>query len=117
MIKRNIENKRLLQLANKLRKAKKPFWGKVRELLLKPRRKRIAVNISKIDKYSREGETIIVPGKVLGTGTITKPIRIAAFSFSESAKRMIKEAGGKIESIETLLEKEQDNVSQFRIII
>ena len=116
-IKRNIENKRLLELLNNLRKAKKPFWKRVRELLSKPRRKRVAVNISKIDKYSKEGETVIVPGKVLGSGNITKPLRIVAFSFSETAKKQIQEAGGKAEYIEKVLEKEQDNVSQFRIII
>lgn len=114
---RNIENKRLLHLLNKLRKAKKPFWKRVKELLEKPRRKRVAVNISKIDQYSKEGETIIVPGKVLGSGRISKPLRIVAFSFSESAQRLIKEAGGETAYIEEIVDKEQDNVSQFRIII
>ncbi len=115
--KRNIENKRLLNLLNLLRKAKKPFWKRVRELLSRPRRKRVEVNLSKIDKYSNEGETIVVPGKVLGGGILSKPVRIVAFSFSESAKNLIVKAGGKAEKIEDLLEKEQDNVSEFRIII
>ncbi len=112
-----IENKRLLNLLNMLRKAKKPFWKRVREILARPRRRRVAVNISKIDQYSKEGETVIVPGKVLGSGTIKKPIRVVAFSFSETAKRLIKESGGEFKYIEEILEKEADNVSQFRIII
>lgn len=100
-----------------LRKAGKPFWRRVRELLAKPRRRRIAVNLSKLERYAKEGSTVIVPGKVLAGGSLTKPIRVAAFSFSQRAKQLIEAAGGKALSIEELVEKEKDNVSEFNIII
>ncbi|MCX6769792.1 MAG: uL15 family ribosomal protein [Candidatus Micrarchaeota archaeon] len=39
------------------------------------------------------------PGKVLGTGIITKPVKILALAFSEGAAAKIKKAGGSIEAI------------------
>ena len=74
---------------------KKAVWRRVAELLEKPRRKKIEVNVGEIDKKAREGEIVVVPGKVLGNGRITKKITVIAFSFSESAKAKIERAGGK----------------------
>ena len=112
-----IENKRLLALLNRLRKAKRPFWKRVKELLSLPRRKRVAVNISKINRFSTEGETVVVPGKVLGSGKLEKPVRVAAFAFSKTAKKLIEEAGGEAIPLEKLLEKEENNIAQFKILI
>ena len=49
------------------------------------------MNLDQIDEKSKEGDTILVPGKVLGTGEVTKKLRIVAFSFSESARQKLKE--------------------------
>ncbi|MEM4208761.1 MAG: 50S ribosomal protein L18e, partial [Candidatus Bilamarchaeaceae archaeon] len=84
------------------RKEKKPIWQKVAYELSKPRRKRVEVNISKLEKYCESGKNVIVPGKVLGAGRITRELTVAAFAFSESAKKAIEAAGGKTMSIESL---------------
>ena len=57
---------------------------------------RSAVNLWKISKHTKKGETVIVEGKVLGEGTLEHPVSIYAKTFSGSAREKIKKAGGKI---------------------
>ena len=92
-----------------------PIWKDIAERLAKPRRLYAEVNVSKIDKYAKEGEYIVVPGKVLGGGKISKVVKVAALSFSESARRKIEEAGGVCMSIFELL-KENPSGSNVRIM-
>ncbi|MEM0021180.1 MAG: 50S ribosomal protein L18e [Fervidicoccaceae archaeon] len=72
------------------------LWERVAELLSSPRRRRIAVNLSKINRYSSSGEVIIVPGKVLGAGKIEKKITVIAESFSQKAFEKLNSAGCRI---------------------
>jgi len=80
------------------------LWKRLAIELKKPSRQRRTVNIYKIDKYSKEGETVVVPGKVLNVGELTKKVEVAAFSFSQSAEEKIKKQGKAI-SIHELLTK------------
>lgn len=98
-------NSHLMTLINKLKKEKKAIWDKAAEMLERPRRNRVEVNISKIEKYGKDGLVVLVPGKVLGEGKLSKKLTIAAFSFSASAEKIISESGGKAVEIESLLEK------------
>ena len=66
-------------------------WLKVSQLLSRPVRKMISVNLDEIDRETEEGDTVVVPGKVLSTGRIGKKIRVVAFSFSDSAEKKLKE--------------------------
>lgn len=43
------------------------------------------INLDKINDASKEGETILVPGKVLSQGNIEKKIKIIAMGFSKAA--------------------------------
>ena len=87
-------NPNLAHLIHDLRmlsnKEKVNIWKTIANELEKPTRRRRSVNLSKINRYSKDNETIIVPGKILGTGTLTKNVTIAAFQFSESSKSKIK---------------------------
>ena len=96
------ENQVLLSLIGDLSKEKKPIWKKVTKELSKSRRKRTEVNLSKLDDYGTEDQTILVPGKVLGAGTVSKKVSVAAFSFSDKAKQLIASAGGKAMTIQSL---------------
>ncbi len=78
-------------------------WKDVAERLAKPRQLYAEVNVSKLERYAKPNEYVVVPGKVLGGGRITKPVKVAALSFSESARRKIVEAGGECMKIEELL--------------
>lgn len=102
------DDSHLVTLIQKLRIANKPIWKKVAFELTKPRRMRIEVNLNKIDSYAKDGETILVPGKVLGTGQISKKTTVAAYSFSETAKKLIHDAGGKTLSIDEVFSHNAD---------
>jgi len=80
------------------------FWKRIVKDLNKPSRQRKVVNVYKIDKYAREGETIIVPGKVLSVGELNKKVDVAALNFSNGAKEKIIGAKGKAMSIKELFQ-------------
>lgn len=70
-----------------------PLWKRVSKELNKPTRIRRSVNIDRIQKYTREGEIALVPGKVLSDGELTKKLTVAAYQFSEKAKEKINKVG------------------------
>jgi len=102
-------NPRLINLIETLKiesyKNDAKIWKDIAKRLSKPARKRAEVNISKINRYTKEDDIVIVPGKVLGSGKLNHKVVVAAFSFSETAKRAIEESGGKYLTIEELLKK------------
>lgn len=57
------------------------------------------MNLKDIEKVTTEGDTVVVPGKVLGSGNVNKKVRICALNFSESAKEKLKESKGEIVTI------------------
>ena len=69
-------------------------WKRVASDLQKPTRRRKEANLSKISRAIKEGETAIVPGKVLGAGELNKPVTIAAWQISAQALEKIKKAKG-----------------------
>jgi large subunit ribosomal protein L18e len=107
--KANPANPELIKTIRLLRKSAKEndakIWRKIAEALTRTRRKRIAVNISRVNRYTKEGETVAVPGKVLAAGEIDHPIIVSAFAFSESSVTKIKKAKGKCISYAELIKK------------
>ena len=110
----------VLELINKLKKksteTKSSLWKTVAKELEKSRRKRAAVNLSKINRFAKENDIIIVPGSVLSSGKLDYQVTVAALRFSEGAKEKIASTNGKSISINELLEKEH-KVSKIKIII
>jgi len=66
-----------------------PAEGCTDRILSGPRRRKIALNLNEIDKQTKEGDTIIIPGKVLSDGEISKKIAIVAFGFSKKSREKI----------------------------
>src|SRR3989344_5223181 len=60
-------------------------WLEVAGFLSGTRKNRISINLGEINSQSKDGETIVVPGKVLSQGEIEKKIKLVAFKFSEEA--------------------------------
>jgi large subunit ribosomal protein L18e len=79
------------------------IWRDIADRLEGPARNYAEVNLSKINRYAVNGDTIIVPGKVLGSGLIELRVTVAALNFSASASEKIREANGECMSIEELL--------------
>ena len=91
------------------------IWKRIALDLEKPTRKRRVVNLSRINKYTKENETIVVPGKVLGSGILEHKITIAAYNFSQSALEKINKAGAKVVDLEDI-SKENPKGKKIRII-
>lgn len=100
-------NKELEKTIRELKTAKKktgqPIWGALAEELDKPKRIRVDVNLSAINRLTKEGEVAAVPGKVLASGSLEHPVTVAAYSFSYLAKKKIKAAGGEAKTLTQLV--------------
>ncbi|MEM2994558.1 MAG: 50S ribosomal protein L18e [Candidatus Bathyarchaeia archaeon] len=103
------ENPQLIELIHFLkrqgRENKAEIWRDIAERLTKPSRKRVAVNLSRLNRHTKRNDVVAVPGKVLGAGEINHPLTVAAFAFSERAKEKIKAARGKCLSYFELVKK------------
>ncbi len=93
------------QLRAKAKEQRSALWQDLAERLVQPRRARPEINLSRINRYTEEGSVIVVPGKVLAAGKLNHPISVAAFKFSQAARRKIIGAGGKVMTIQQLLEQ------------
>jgi len=100
----NIRLRKLISmLKKKANETNAAIWDYVAELLSLPSRRRVVVNISKIQRYANDGDVIVVPGKVLGAGVLNKKVTVAAVTFSMKALEKINLAGGRVLTIEELL--------------
>ena len=106
MAKVNHKNDELSGLISDLKRLsiekKVKIWKRIAEDLEKPSRNRRVINIYKLDKYTKDKEFVVVPGKVLGTGSLNHAVDVAAFSFSGDAVKKISEKG-KVLSIRDLM--------------
>lgn len=91
------------------------IWKDVAKRLERSNRRYAEVNISKISKYSSPDETILVPGKILGSGQLEHKVNVVAFGFSKKAEEKIGAAGGKCLKITEILD-ENPKGNNIRII-
>lgn len=92
-----------------------PIWRDVAKRLEKPTKARVAVNLSRLERVLGENEIALVPGKLLAAGSVTRPIKVAAFAFSQSAKSKVEAAGGRCYTI-TQLATEVPSGKNVRIV-
>lgn len=97
-------NNVLLNTIELLEQQRASVWSEVAENLGKVNRRRPEVNISDIERNTEEGDTVVVPGKVLGSGRLSKDVTVAAFKASGSAKQHIND-NGEFKFIEDLVEE------------
>ena len=79
-------------------------WSDVAERLEKPRRTHAEVNLGRIERYARDDETVVVPGKVLGSGALRTEVTVAAVDFSSTAEAKIDRVGDAIELEQALVD-------------
>ncbi|WP_251343354.1 50S ribosomal protein L18e [Haloplanus halophilus] len=89
-------------------------WQDVADRLEKPRRTHAEVNLGQIERYAREEETVVVPGKVLGSGVLEKEVTVAAVDFSSTARQKIERVGD-AERLERVAEENPEG-SNVRVI-
>lgn len=100
-------NQIVLQMARELKSASKknkaPIWSRLAELALKPSTARRIVNVGQIDKFAKDNDVIVVPGKVLGTGNLTHKITLCSFSISNAGAQKVLHSGGKVLGLSDLI--------------
>ena len=120
MTKRNDKsNPRLTELIRLLKQTSREnevqIWSDIASRLEKSRNSYAEVNVSKINRYAKEGEVLIIPGKVLGSGVVETKVTIAALSFSDAAVSKINKINGECISIEQLISRNPKG-SHIRIL-
>lgn len=91
------------------------IWSRIAEDLALPTRKRRVVNLSRLSRFTKANETVIVPGKVLGSGMLEHSVVVAALAFSNGARERIEQAKGKCLTIPELV-KQNPKGKDIRII-
>jgi large subunit ribosomal protein L18e len=107
-------NSLIADLKSAAREADADVWADVARRLEKPRSTHAEVNLGRIERYAREDETVVVPGKVLGSGVLQKGVTVAAVDFSGSAETKIDQVGEPIR-LEQALERNREG-SNVRVI-
>ena len=105
-ISKQIEKKTNPELVETIKSAKKTNgWLEIASILSSPRKRRINLNLDKINKLSEDKDIIVVPGKILSQGEIDKKIKLIAFSFSDTALEKIKKTGIEYSTIQEEIKK------------
>ena len=94
-------------LISQLKKSKAPLYARLAKELSRPARNARRVNLAQVARHATD-RVVVVPGKVLGAGTLDKAVTVAAFGFSEQAEQKIKAAKGSILTIQELMKKYPD---------
>jgi large subunit ribosomal protein L18e len=116
LIEKQLEKKTNSELVKTIIEAKKKDnWVEIAGILSSPRINRININLDKLNDEAKEGETIVVPGKVLSQGEVNKKIKVVALGFSGKAKEKILKAKGEISNILEEIKK-NPNAKIVRII-
>lgn len=106
------ENPELARVIIELTKAAKahqaPIWRATAERLARPRHQSFPLNVGHLDRLAQAKETIVVPGKLLAEGRLTKPLTIGALSYSAEARSKVHAAGGSALSISEVLKSHPD---------
>jgi len=71
---------------------KNEAWLRASQMISIPRRKRLSVNLEEINQVAKDGEIIVVPGKVLSIGEVDKKIKICSLGFSQTALDKLKKS-------------------------
>ncbi len=112
-------NPQLLDLISGLKKQSRekevPLWRDIALRLERPTRNHSEVNLSRINRYTKEKDVVLIPGKVLGAGELDHQLTVAAVSFSANAKSKITAAGGSCLTINELMGMNPEG-SRVRII-
>ena len=109
----NINTRKLIR---SLWKTKKGIWRRVSEILSKPSRNRPEINIYRLNKLTKENDIVVIPGKVLGAGTMDHPITVSSLLISELALQKLTESKCSHMSIDQMVKKYKTG-SNVKILI
>ncbi len=94
------EKKKSTKIANSIsdllvisRENQSIIWRDIAERLVNGRRRYASINVDKINALANDGDIIVVPGYVLGTGNIDKKVTVGALHFSKEASEKLAKSG------------------------
>lgn len=90
------------------KKTKAPIWRALERELSRPRKNRREVNIGTLADKTGDGQVVVIPGKILGSGEIGHKLTVCTVTISQAAAKKIRACGGKIVSLGDLAEQYPD---------
>ena len=103
------------QLKAQSRETGSALWRDVALRLSRSRSNWAQPNLSRLSRYAPEGATVLVPGKLLGSGDVVGKPTVCAYCFSTGARDKIVAAGGTVLSLGELM-KENPNGKEVFIL-
>jgi len=91
------------------------FWRDIALRLNSSRNHYADVNLGKLDRVTKDGDTIVIPGNLLSTGILHNKLKLSAFKVSEKAKIKLQESGSEFIEL-TELAKENPKGTDIKII-
>ncbi|MBN2156270.1 MAG: 50S ribosomal protein L18e [Candidatus Lokiarchaeota archaeon] len=104
------------KLIRSLWKTNTGIWRRISEILSKSSRDRPEINLYRLNKLTKTDDIVVVPGKVLGAGTLDHPITIGSLMISQLALKKLTESKGKFMTIEEMMKKYKKG-SNIKILI
>jgi large subunit ribosomal protein L18e len=100
------EDFELRKLIRRLHKTRRRIWRMVSKILSKPRKNTVEVNLYRINTKTKDGDIIVVPGKLLSIGELNHKVTIACWNASKTTRKKVDNSntGSKIITINELLE-------------
>ena len=102
-------NQVVLHMIKDLKQASKkneaPIWSRLADLALKSSSSKRTVNLTRINKITKENDVLFVPGKILGTGNLSHKLTLSSFSMSTNAANKIIKAGGNVMAYSDMIKK------------
>src|ERR671919_593139 len=95
-------------LRNAFKRNKAPIWRAFQKELGGPRAQRREINVRRLAAITKADEVVIVPGKVLGTGSLGHKRTVCSLSISQTAARKITESGGRVVTFDDLINQHPD---------
>ncbi|MDQ3836182.1 MAG: 50S ribosomal protein L18e [Thermoproteota archaeon] len=90
-------------LRNAFKNSKAPIWKALEEELAGPRANRREINLNRLARVTKPDEVVVIPGKILGTGSLGHRLTICSLSISEVAAKKIKDSGGRVVTFHELI--------------
>lgn len=114
------QNKELYDLISDLRKYSiktgDKIWRKIALFLAKSKQNKVSVNLSKLNKFSKAKDIIIVPGKILSTGNFEKDnITLVSYSISQTALEKVNNSKSKYFSLSEFLKSNPKNNAKILV--
>jgi len=105
-------NSELVRVVVELRRAARthhaPIWASVADRLERARHQATPVNVGHLERLVDAEECVVVPGKLLADGRLSKKITVAAFRYSSEARAKVHAAGGSALTLHELLKSKPD---------